>query len=82
MVRKLKKQKGVRNPDALAAAIGRSKFGKGKMGRMAKQGGLLQPDQPRAREVIKGRGPLSREARQRLRDKLRKSCPAAKKEER
>lgn len=32
---KLKRQKGVKNPGALAAAIGRSKFGKGKMQRMA-----------------------------------------------
>lgn len=38
MVRKLKKKKGVKNPNALAAAIGRSKFGKGKMQQMAAKG--------------------------------------------
>ena len=38
MKRKLSKQKGVKNPGALAAAIGRSKFGKGKMQRMAAKG--------------------------------------------
>lgn len=38
MVSKLKKKKGVKDPGALAAAIGRSKFGKGKMQRMAAKG--------------------------------------------
>jgi len=38
MVGKLKRKKGVRNPEALAAAIGRSKFGKGKMQHMAAKG--------------------------------------------
>lgn len=38
MVKKLKRKKGVKDPNALAAAIGRSKFGKGKMGRMAAKG--------------------------------------------
>jgi hypothetical protein len=38
MVSKLKKKKGVRDPGALAAAIGRSKFGKGKMQSMAAKG--------------------------------------------
>lgn len=38
MVRKLKKKKGVKDPKALAAAIGRSKFGKGKMQHMAAKG--------------------------------------------
>jgi hypothetical protein len=38
MVKKLKKKKGVRDPGALAAAIGRSKFGKGKMQHMAAKG--------------------------------------------
>jgi hypothetical protein len=35
--RKLKK-KGVRNPDALAAAIGRKKFGKKRMAKMSAAG--------------------------------------------
>jgi hypothetical protein len=35
---KLSKQKGVKDPGALAAAIGRSKFGKGKMQHMAAKG--------------------------------------------
>lgn len=38
MVNKLKKKKGVKDPNALAAAIGRSKFGKGKMQHMAAKG--------------------------------------------
>lgn len=74
---KLKRQKKVKNPGALAAAIGRSKFGKNKMQAMAKKGGLEQPDQPRAREVIPGRGPEKREAREMLRQKLRETCPLA-----
>lgn len=40
-----------------------------------KQSGLLQPDQPRAKDVIPGRGPEAREARTALRDKLRAGCP-------
>jgi hypothetical protein len=36
--RKLSRQKGVKNPGALAAAIGRSKFGKGRFQRMAAKG--------------------------------------------
>lgn len=35
---KLSRKKGVRDPGALAAAIGRSKFGKGKFQRMAAKG--------------------------------------------
>jgi len=72
---KLKRQKGVKNPGALAAAIGRSKFGKGQMQAMAKKGGLEQPNQPRARDAIEGRGPEKRQAREQLRQKLRESCP-------
>lgn len=36
--RKLAKRKGVRNPGALAAAIGRKKYGKKKMAKMAARG--------------------------------------------
>lgn len=38
MVSKLKRKKSVQDPEALAAAIGRSKFGKGKMQGMAARG--------------------------------------------
>ena len=38
LTKKLSKQKGVTDPKALAAAIGRAKFGKKKMGKMAAQG--------------------------------------------
>jgi hypothetical protein len=36
--RKLSKRKGVRNPKALAAAIGRKKYGKKKMAKMSAAG--------------------------------------------
>lgn len=40
-----------------------------------KTAGILQPDLPRARDVIKGRGPKKRAARAALRDKLRSTHP-------
>lgn len=43
-----------------------------------KTGGILQPDLPRARDVIKGRGPAKRAERAALRDKLRSTHPAGK----
>jgi hypothetical protein len=43
-----------------------------------KTAGLLRPDQPRAKDVIKGRGPEKRKARAALRDKLREGCPMQK----
>jgi len=43
-----------------------------------KTAGLLQPEQPRAKEVIKGRGPKKREARAKLRDKFREGCESQK----
>ena len=42
-----------------------------------KVAGLLRPEQPRARDIIKGRGPEKRRARTALRDKLRAGCPTA-----
>lgn len=44
-----------------------------------KQSGILQPDQPRAKDVIPGRGPEAREARTALREKLRAGCPGQEK---
>lgn len=44
----------------------------------AKTSGLLQPDQPRAKDVIKGRGPKQRALRDALRAKLMQGCPAEK----
>ena len=38
--------------------------------------GLLQPDQPRARDLVPERGPEGRKKREAIRDKLRESCPA------
>jgi hypothetical protein len=43
-----------------------------------KKAGLQQPDQPRAKDVIEGRGPKARAAREALREKLRSSCPMRK----
>lgn len=43
-----------------------------------KTAGILQPDLPRARDVIKGRGPAKRAERSALRDKLRSTHPAGK----
>lgn len=45
-----------------------------------KEAGLLRPEQPRARDIIKGRGPEKRRARTVLRDKLRAGCPTAENE--
>jgi len=44
-----------------------------------KQSGIMQPDQPRAKDVIPGRGPEAREARTALREKLRAGCPGQEK---
>jgi hypothetical protein len=52
-----------------------------KAAEIAKESGLMQPDQPRAKDVIPGRGPEAREARSALRDKLREGCPMAKGQE-
>jgi hypothetical protein len=41
-----------------------------------KTAGIYQPDLPRARDVIKGRGPAKRAERSALRDKLRSTHPA------
>lgn len=43
-----------------------------------KTAGILQPDLPRARDVIKGRGPAKRAERSALRDKLRSTHPIGK----
>ena len=40
-----------------------------------KTAGLQRPEQPTAREVVKGRGPKVRAARAALREKLREGCP-------
>ena len=40
-----------------------------------KESGLLRSDQPKARDIIKGKGPTAREARSIVRDKLREGCP-------
>jgi hypothetical protein len=50
---------------------------KPKAAEISKESGLMQPDQPRAKDVIPGRGPEAREARSALRDKLREGCPMA-----
>lgn len=44
-----------------------------------KQSGLLQPDQPRAKDVIPGRGPEARAERDAFREKLRAGCPGQEK---
>jgi hypothetical protein len=44
-----------------------------------KRAGLMRPDQPTARELVQGRGPVAREARARLREKMRAECPVGKK---
>lgn len=44
-----------------------------------KTAGLRQPDLPRAKDVIKGRGPAVREARDKLRSQLRSTCPPVEK---
>lgn len=41
-----------------------------------KTAGILQPESPRAKEVVKGRGPEARAKRALIRDKLREGCPA------
>jgi len=47
---------------------------------LRKVAGILQPDLPRARDVIKGRGPEARKKREALRRKLRSTCPEEGKE--
>jgi hypothetical protein len=39
---KLSHQKGVKNPDALAASIGRKKYGKGKFQKAASEGASMR----------------------------------------
>lgn len=51
---------------------------KQEQGNIGKTAGLQQPELPRARDVIKGRGPEARKKRTELRDKLRSTCPATK----
>jgi len=43
-----------------------------------KSAGILRPKQPRAREIVEGRGPAKRAERNALRDKLREGCPSIK----
>jgi len=67
-----KSPKGFRTPTGVRVA--KAKHDK-PMKEYRKTAGLLQPAQPRAKDVIKGRGPEKRKARAMLRDKLREGCP-------
>ncbi|MCK4305281.1 MAG: hypothetical protein KAY24_13675 [Candidatus Eisenbacteria sp.] len=55
--------------DSLARQVAHTHTG------IQKAAGLERPEQPRARDVIQGRGPQARAARTALREKLRSGCP-------
>jgi len=44
-------------------------------GGIGKSAGMMRPDQPRAKDLVSGRGPEARAARMAIREKLREGCP-------